>query len=134
MLPTVAWASHPLLVSFNSSTQDTDIILSWEVSDHELTNEHFQLRRRYTHKGSGDQALDVNRIESAGAGRFSYRDRDLFKSDGENPQAAGADGVIYELYLIRPDGSRELMRRTETLQYTTNAARSTWGNIKSMFQ
>lgn len=106
----------------------TRILVEWEVSDPGLVVS-FDLRRRTGDK-SAYRSVPQECIRRSG-NSYWCEDAELFKEPGD--ETAAANTVVYELWAEHEDGSH-YYDRTSELEYTTNAARRTWGSIKLMFQ
>lgn len=126
--PAMAQVSDIELVRFEARTGEDphEIIVEWEVSEaSDVSSGDFELRRNMSSNGSEFQQLNSSSIEG-GPRIFRYKDSDLFK--GTSDEVAETKNVTYQLY-----ANGELLGETQQ-GYTTNAARSTWGSIKAMFQ
>jgi hypothetical protein len=115
-------------VELNPANQN-EAILSWTVAN--LT----EVRRFEVHRKMGNQSYQHLRdatveitdlILRNPSQEFRYTDRNLFKSS-EN-----VEDVEYILRIVQHNGIN--IDHQRSIQYTTSAARRTWGSIKSMFQ
>ena len=106
----------------------TRILVEWEVADPGIVLS-FDLRRRTGDK-SAYRSVPQECIRRSG-NSYWCEDAELFKEPAD--EAASANTVIYELWAEHEDGSH-YYDRTNEMEYTTNAARRTWGSIKLMFQ
>ncbi|MDG5767890.1 hypothetical protein QA596_10465 [Balneolales bacterium ANBcel1] len=125
-------AANPHLVRFDAEPGgDYRMVVRWEFADVSAVDESsITLQRRITSNGNKSQMIN-DCIRDLGGGRFECIDEDLFKDSGS--QAASTEGVIYRLNAGLKNGG-VISAETEMQEYTTNAARQTWGSIKSMFQ
>lgn len=124
--------SNSLVLRFDAELDPSDsevMIVSWEFSDMDQIDQSSISLKRITNKGSDSQQIAENEFERRN-GVFVYRDIHLHK-DG-SIQTTSVKTVSYELSFRLNNGS--LVTEQTSQQYTTNAARETWGSIKSMFQ
>lgn len=132
LLLAMAQTNSPHLRSFDAELDPSDsevMIVSWEFSDIDQIDQSSISLKRITNKGSDSQQIAENEFERRN-GVFVYRDIHLHK-DG-SIQTTSVKEVSYELSFRLNNGS--LVTEQTSQQYTTNAARETWGSIKSMFQ
>lgn len=109
---------------FRIEKENTAVVLNWEAELEVDVLEYEVLRRTPYTNG---QFARVKTLPVHGAGR-SYRvvDDQVYK-DGLEEQ------VHYQLVAVFKDGVvKEL--GAESINYTSTAARRTWGSIKAMFQ
>lgn len=106
-----------------------EAVLTWKVNNLE------EVRRFEVHRKMGNQpyqqlrdaTMDITELILRNPTQeFLYNDRNLFKSS-EN-----VEDVEYILRIVQHNGIN--MDHQRSIQYTTSAARRTWGSIKSMFQ
>lgn len=103
------------------------ILVEWEVADAGIVLS-FDLRQRTGDKSSY-RSVPQECIRRSG--NSFWCENAVFKESGD--EATSANTVVYELWAEHEDGSH-YYDRTSELEYTTNAARRTWGSIKLMFQ
>ena len=130
LVSTVWGQTHDNLRHFSAKEDGSyTVIIEWEVVDSEVISDYV-LERSLSGSSSDFQNFNIRCIQS---GR-SYRceDTELYKGSTEETAATGS--VSYRLKVTHTDGTPHVYFQTDTVEYTTNAVRRTWGSIKSMFQ
>ncbi len=128
-LPVMA-QTHENLENFSAREDGVHtVVIEWEVRDVNLLADQM-LERSVTGSSSDFQNFNMSACIQNG-NRFQCTDKDLYKGSSEETAATGS--VSYRLRVTHPDGSPHIYFQA-TVEYTTNAVRRTWGDIKSMFQ
>ncbi|MFO8030714.1 MAG: hypothetical protein R6U28_12715 [Cyclonatronaceae bacterium] len=109
---------------------NTVVIIEWEVANTDLIAD-YRLEKSMSGNPTDFQAMNRNNCSQTG-NLYRCKDTDLWKGGGDQ-STANENSVSYRLRVTDPDGDIHDYF-TVTAQYTTNAVRRTWGDIKSMFQ
>lgn len=106
--------------------QNSDIVLTWQVSVEEGVLRYEVLRRTQFSNGL---FLKVAEVAPHGVGKlYQFRDDQVYKTTSEQ--------VEYRIEAVYTDGAGEIRESfpLQSIDYTPTAVRRTWGSIKAMFQ